>query len=69
MFIDSHAHLFYPNYDGELDEVIDRAKKTGVKYILVPATDLKTAEQVIDLTEKYEMIYGAVGVQDRKSVV
>ncbi|MCC7094348.1 MAG: TatD family hydrolase, partial [Ignavibacteriaceae bacterium] len=42
MFIDSHAHLFYPNYDGELDEVIDRAKKTGVKYILVPATDLKT---------------------------
>ncbi|MBV6421460.1 MAG: Tat-linked quality control protein TatD [Ignavibacteriaceae bacterium] len=62
MFIDSHAHLFYPNYDGELDEVIDRAKKTGVKYILVPATDLKTAEQVIDLTEKYEMIYGAVGV-------
>ncbi len=62
MFIDTHAHLFYPNFEGELDEVISRAKENGIDYILVPATDLKTAEQVIDLTEKYEMVYGAVGV-------
>lgn len=62
MFIDTHAHLFYPNFDGELDEVISRAKENGIDYILVPSTDIKTAEQVIDLTEKYEMIYGAVGV-------
>jgi len=62
MFIDTHAHLFYPNFEGELDEVISRAKENGIDYILVPATDLKTAEQVIDLTDKYEMVYGAVGV-------
>ncbi|MCU0412964.1 MAG: YchF/TatD family DNA exonuclease, partial [Ignavibacteriaceae bacterium] len=69
MLIDTHAHLFYPNFsqrdefpEGELDEVISRAKQNGVDYILVPATDLKTAEQVIKLTEKYEMVYGAVGV-------
>ncbi|MBE0573227.1 MAG: YchF/TatD family DNA exonuclease [Ignavibacteriaceae bacterium] len=62
MFIDTHAHLFYPNFDGELDEVISRAKQDGVDYILVPATDLKTAKQVIELTKKYEMIYGAVGI-------
>ena len=69
MLIDTHAHLFYPNFSqrdgfpvGELDEVISRAKQNGVDYILVPATDLKTAEQVIKLTEKYEMVYGAVGV-------
>ncbi len=62
MFIDTHAHLFYPNFEGELDEIISRAKQNDVDYILVPATDIKTAEQVIDLTEKYEMVYGAVGV-------
>ena len=62
MFIDSHAHLFYPNFNGELDEVISRAKQNEVEYILVPATDLKTAEQVVELTKKYEMVYGAVGV-------
>lgn len=62
MFIDSHAHLFYPNFEGELDDVVARAQQNGVSYILVPATDLKTAEKVIELTEKYEMVYGAVGV-------
>lgn len=62
MFIDTHAHLFYPNFEGELDEVISRAKQNRIDYILVPATDLKTAEQVIELTKKYDMVYGAVGV-------
>ncbi len=62
MFIDTHAHLFYPNFEEDLDEVISRAKKNEVDYILVPATDIKTSEQVIDLTEIYEMVYGAVGV-------
>lgn len=69
MFIDTHAHLFYPNFsqrdgfpEGELDEIISKAKQDGVDYILVPATDLKSAEQVIELTKKYDMIYGAVGI-------
>ncbi|HSW54975.1 MAG TPA: TatD family hydrolase [Ignavibacteriaceae bacterium] len=62
MFIDTHAHLFYPNFFGELDEVISRAKQESVDFILVPATDLKTAEQVVELTKKYDMVYGAVGI-------
>ena len=62
MFIDTHAHLFYPNFEEDLYQVISRAQESDIDYILVPATDLKTAEQVVELTEKYEMIYGAVGV-------
>jgi len=62
MFIDTHAHLFLPNFNGELNDVIDRAKVAGVKYIIVPATDLATATQAIALAEKYECIYATVGV-------
>jgi TatD DNase family protein len=62
MFIDTHAHLFYPNFQGELDEIISRARQNGIDYILVPATDLKSAEQVFELTKKYDMVYGSVGV-------
>ena len=50
MFIDTHAHLFYPNFEEDLDEVISRAKKNEVDFILVPATDIKTSKQVITLT-------------------
>jgi TatD DNase family protein len=62
MFIDTHAHLFYPNFEEDLDQVIQNAKNENVDYILVPATDLKTAQLVIELTEKYEMVFGAVGI-------
>jgi TatD DNase family protein len=62
MFIDTHAHLFYPNFQDDLREVVKRAEEQGVESIIVPATDLKTAEQTIELCNKYEIIYGTVGV-------
>lgn len=62
MFVDTHAHLFYPNFEGELDDVISRAKEAGVKYIVVPGTNPTSCKRVIELANKYEMVYGAVGV-------
>ncbi|MEJ2613862.1 MAG: YchF/TatD family DNA exonuclease [Ignavibacteriaceae bacterium] len=62
MLIDTHAHLFFPNFENDLDEVINRAHNEGIDYIIVPATDIKTAHQVLELCDKYDFIYGAVGV-------
>lgn len=67
MFIDTHAHLFYSNFEGEVDQVIERAKEAKVDYIIVPATDLATAKQVIEMTEKYDMVYGAVGIHPHET--
>lgn len=67
MFVDTHAHLFYPNFDGELDEVIQRAKDSGVDYIIVPATDIDSCTKVIELTQKYDMIYGTVGIHPHET--
>jgi TatD DNase family protein len=67
MFIDTHSHLFYPNFEDDLDEVIQRARNSGVDFILVPATDLATAKEVTNLTEKYDMIYGAVGIHPHET--
>jgi len=62
MFIDTHAHLFFENYKDDIDEVINRAKENGIDYIIIPATDLKTASEAISLAEKYEQIYATVGI-------
>ncbi|MCB9206044.1 MAG: YchF/TatD family DNA exonuclease [Ignavibacteriales bacterium] len=62
MFIDTHAHLFYPNFNGEVEQVIERAKNAGVKYIIVPGTDLPTSKKAIELAEEYPQVYAAVGV-------
>ncbi len=67
MFIDTHAHLFYPNFENDLDDVIKRALQSGVDYIIVPGTDLLTSQKAVELAEKYECIYASVGVHPHDS--
>ena len=62
MFIDTHAHLFFENFKDDFDAVIKRAKDAGIEAIIIPATDLKNSEEVISLIEKYDFLYGTVGV-------
>lgn len=67
MFTDTHTHLFYPNFEGEVDKIIDRAKQAGVDYMIVPGTDLVTSSKAIELAEKYDSIYAAVGIHPHDS--
>ncbi len=60
--IDTHAHLFYPNYSNDLNDVINRAKDSGVKYIIVPATHLASSLEAIELSKRFDMIYCTVGI-------
>jgi TatD DNase family protein len=62
MFIDTHAHLFYPNFNNEVDQVIERAKLAGVEYMIVPGTDYATSAAAVELAEKYDCIFASVGV-------
>jgi TatD DNase family protein len=61
MFIDSHCHLFYEDFTPDLPEVIRRAMDAGVDRFVVPATNLRTAEQALALSETYPGIFVAVG--------
>lgn len=62
MFIDTHAHLFFENFKDDVDDVINRAIENGVDYIVVPATDIKSAKEAITLADKYAQIYATVGI-------
>lgn len=62
MFIDTHAHIFLPNFAGEVDQIIDRAKNAGVDYLIVPGTDIASSIQAVELSEKYDCVYSAIGV-------
>jgi len=62
MFVDTHAHLFSENYKDDINEVINRAKENDVDFIIIPATDLKSASEAITIAEKYEQVYASVGI-------
>jgi TatD DNase family protein len=62
MIIDSHCHLDDERYSDDIDEVIARAKEQGVEKFIIPGADPKTLERAVELAEKYDEIYFAVGV-------
>ncbi|MDQ5845851.1 MAG: TatD family hydrolase [Acidobacteriota bacterium] len=65
MFVDSHAHIDGPEFDADRDEVIQRARDAGVSTILNVGTgDPHTGafERAVELAEKHDGIYAAVGV-------
>jgi len=63
MLIDTHAHLWWSIFEGEVDKVIKRASEAGVKKIIVPGTDVETSQQAVELAKKYPgLIYASVGI-------
>ncbi|MEE9464332.1 MAG: TatD family hydrolase [Candidatus Neomarinimicrobiota bacterium] len=62
MLIDTHAHLFYKDYHGRLDDVFKRAADAGVGAVIVPGLDLPTSRQAVALAEQYDQVWAAVGV-------
>ena len=62
MLFDSHCHLNDPDLYPEIDRVIEDAKKTGVKHFLVVGYDYESSKLAIEISEKYEGCYAAIGV-------
>ena len=60
--IDTHAHLDFPDYNADRDEVIARAQEVGVKRIVNIGCDLKSSANSIDLATRYAHIFAAVGI-------
>ena len=67
MFVDTHAHLTYPDLIVKLDEIIKRARDAGVTRIVNIATDLASSEIVIESALKYDGVFAAVGIHPQDS--
>jgi len=61
MLFDTHVHLNDDQYAEDLDEVIARAKKSGVEYMVVVGFDRKTIEKALEIINEHEFIYASVG--------
>ncbi|SKC83515.1 TatD family hydrolase [Maledivibacter halophilus] len=62
MLFDSHAHLDGERFDKDRDKVVERAKASGISYIMNPGADFESSVKAVELASKYDMIYAAVGV-------
>ena len=59
--IDTHAHIYYDDYVGRMDEIIQTAINNGVEKIISVGVDLATSEECIRISEKYPSVYATCG--------
>ena len=67
MLIDTHSHIYYEKYKDDLDEVIDRAEKNGVKKIICVGTDLDSSIKSLEISNKYNNVFCAIGYHPHES--
>ena len=46
MIVDSHCHLDYPSLYDQLDQVINRAEKNDIKYLLTICTTIESYKKI-----------------------
>ncbi len=61
MIIDTHTHLDNKKFIEDVEEVIKRAKEAGVEKFIIPAADPADLPRALELADKYDDIYFAVG--------
>lgn len=54
--IETHAHIFLPQFTDDLAEVIDRAQRSGIDKILMPNIDVSTISEMIKVEKQFPEI-------------
>lgn len=62
MIFDTHAHYDDKAYEEDLDIVLDKNREEGIERIVNVAASMRSCITTLELTKKYENVYGAIGV-------
>jgi TatD DNase family protein len=61
MLVDSHCHLDFPDFAGELDAVVARAAAAGVGRIVTISTRVRRHGATLEIVERFPRVYCSVG--------
>lgn len=61
MLVETHAHLDYPDFESDFEDVLQRAEAAGVTRIITIGTSVTSSRRAIELAEKYPGVYAVIG--------
>jgi len=62
LLVDVHAHLDLKEFGSDLDEVMNRAEKAGVKVIINNGLSPESNRKTLELSKKYKILKPALGL-------
>lgn len=60
--IDTHSHINFEDYKENFEQVLKDIKENEVQKVIIPGVEPSTFDEIITYCDKYEMIYGAIGI-------
>ena len=69
MFVDSHAHLEMTQFDGDRDQVLERARGAGLETIVAIGSGTGPGSLAcgIELAERYDWILATIGIHPHEA--
>lgn len=67
VLVDTHSHLNDEKFDGDREEVIQRAKDNGVLRMINMGDTMESSETVVKLADGYEGLYAGVGIHPEEA--
>jgi TatD DNase family protein len=61
-FVDTHTHIYLPEFDEDRPEMMKRALDAHVEITVLPAIDSSTHEAMISVESTYERCYSMMGL-------
>src|SRR6201984_719319 len=68
MLVETHAHLDYPDFVPDFDDVLRRATEAGVTRIITIGTSVESSRRAGDLAGKHPNVFGVIGVHPTYAV-
>ena len=65
--IDSHVHLDDEAFKGDREDIIKSLGENGIELVINNSSDLPSSERSVELANKYENIYAAIGVHPHEA--
>jgi len=62
VFIDTHAHIFMPEFDADRDEALARAMAAGIELLVVVGYHLEASRKAVEAAQRYPQVYASVGI-------
>jgi TatD DNase family protein len=61
MLVDSHCHLDFPDFSGDLDMIVARAADAGIERMVTISTRVRRLGDLLGIAERFQSVYCSVG--------
>ena len=67
MFVDTHCHLDFPEFNPDREEVIARAKSGQIDFIVNIGSSLSGSKMSLELSRQHDFIYASIGLHPHEA--